>query len=93
MGAFHGSFLDTNDLKFTKDQQLECCEEYRDLWLEQQKNSNRKQAEILVRPSFSKALKYLEDGKEYNALVTGSIHLVGAAMSIIDPTLGGTLDE
>lgn len=56
-------------------------------------NSHRKQAEVIVRPSFSKALKYLEDGKEYNALVTGSIHLVGAAMSIIDPTLGGTLDE
>lgn len=92
MGAFTGSFLDINDLKFTKDRQVERCEEYKSAWLKEQIHFN-KQAQVEVCSSFSKAVKYLEDDGEFNVLVTGSIHLVGVAMSIIDPTLGGILED
>ncbi|XP_030753660.1 folylpolyglutamate synthase, mitochondrial isoform X2 [Sitophilus oryzae] len=46
-----------------------------------------------VLPSFAKAVHFLENNKnkEYDVLVTGSIHLIGSAMSVLDKTLNGTL--
>lgn len=68
------------------------CEAYKTIWLKLQ-SSFGKQAEVVVCSSFSKALDYLQDAKEYNVLVTGSIHLVGISMSVMDPTLGGVLQD
>lgn len=90
MHAFGGFFLDINDVNFTKDQQIQRCEDLKNIWLKLQ-TGFKKQSEVIVCPTFSKAMERLDDNKKYNVLVTGSIHLVGAAMIIIDPTLGGIL--
>lgn len=92
MHAFLDLILDINDLKFPEDQQLIRCEEHKAKWLTMQRTFN-KQANVMVFPNFSKALNYLGENNKYNVLVTGSIHLVGVVMSIIDPTLGGVLED
>lgn len=87
-----GFFLDINDLKFTKDLRIQRCEEFKKIWLQLQTDFEKK-SEVLVCPTFTKAVEKLDNDKKYNVLVTGSIHLVGAAMIIIDPTLGGILKD
>lgn len=58
-----------------------------------EENVQQKADSILVFPCFLRAVKYLDEGSEYDVLVTGSIHLVGAALAVIDPSLNGTLDD
>ncbi|CAG9773035.1 unnamed protein product [Ceutorhynchus assimilis] len=67
--------------------QLERCYKNKEIWMSLDTKST-----VKVFPSFVKAAKSLEDDNRlHNVLVTGSIHLIGAAMSVLDPTLGGLL--
>lgn len=81
-----------SSLRFNKHQQLVRCEEFRKKWLSLQ-NPLRKQAEVVVCPSFTRAIEYLLRNKEYNILVTGSLFLVGAALSVLNPTLDGVFPD
>ncbi|KAJ8931424.1 hypothetical protein NQ314_015663 [Rhamnusium bicolor] len=64
--------------------------EYKIKWLEIE-DDGRKAADIQIFPSVSKAINFLDNGNEYDVLITGSIHLIGSALSVLDPTLGGAL--
>ncbi|XP_066153241.1 folylpolyglutamate synthase, mitochondrial-like [Euwallacea fornicatus] len=82
--------LDTVDQIQPVQRQLERCFKHKNTW---DCADYAKCNESKVFSSFSKALKYLEsqEGKRFNVLVTGSIHLIGAALSVLDPTLDGLL--
>ncbi|XP_076258767.1 folylpolyglutamate synthase, mitochondrial-like isoform X2 [Rhynchophorus ferrugineus] len=86
VGDDSAELLDTIQLV---DLQLEQCKVHREVW-----NALNPHCESLVFPSFLKALNHFENtgNKEYDVLITGSIMLVGAAMSILDPTLNGLLN-
>ncbi|XP_018566233.1 folylpolyglutamate synthase, mitochondrial-like [Anoplophora glabripennis] len=82
---------DNTDLISTPDKQLQRCNQFKEKWLKMEESVENKADSILVFPCFSEAIKCLDKGIEYDVLVTGSIHLIGAAMAVIDPTLNGTL--
>ncbi|CAH1112101.1 unnamed protein product [Psylliodes chrysocephalus] len=84
---------DTADLKFPEDKQLLKCQENKMKWLEMKKSSNYHEENVEVFASFSNALDFLKKSGEYDTLVTGSILLIGAALSVLDPTLNGALDD
>lgn len=48
---------------------------------------------VLIFPCFSRAIEFFDSENEYDVLVTGSIHLIGAALAVLDPTLKGTLND
>ncbi|CAH0559595.1 unnamed protein product [Brassicogethes aeneus] len=78
-----------NDSK--SDKQLIKCKEFMTQWLElNEEESNTEETKVF--PSVYDAIEYLEnqDG-EFNMLVTGSLHLIGAVFGILDPNLKGTL--
>ncbi|XP_076258760.1 folylpolyglutamate synthase, mitochondrial-like isoform X3 [Rhynchophorus ferrugineus] len=70
--------------------QLDRCQSHMKIWY----NFNTL-AEIRIFPSFLKALIHLEEFQhlKYDVLVTGSIHLVGAVMKVLDPSLEGILSN
>lgn len=84
-------FVDLADYIIPEDKQLQKCEKYKLLWENLEDFNKRDAHKVLVCSSFSKAVFSLSDGDESDVLVTGSIHLVGAALSVIDPTLNGAL--
>ncbi|XP_056640730.1 folylpolyglutamate synthase, mitochondrial isoform X1 [Diorhabda sublineata] len=84
---------DTADFLCPADKQLVQCEANKKLWLEMEGNRSKKVEIALVLPSFEKTVEFLNRTGEYDSLVTGSIHLIGAALSILDPNLGGTLKD
>ncbi|XP_060527123.1 folylpolyglutamate synthase, mitochondrial [Cylas formicarius] len=78
---------DNKDEILTVKRQLEKSEINRSIWLGLDGS-----ADARAFPSFAKAIAHLNSqNKEFDVLVTGSIHLIGAAMSLLDPTLGGLL--
>ncbi|KAG5881851.1 hypothetical protein JTB14_034131 [Gonioctena quinquepunctata] len=82
------------DFKLPEEKQLERCKEFKLKWQKLQESSVKRTETIEVLPSFSKAVEFLENtNKHCDILVTGSIHLIGAALSVLDPTLDGTLTE
>lgn len=64
------------------------CYVHRNLWIELEYTNNTypKTESIRVLPSVLKAIQECNNAK-CNLLITGSLHLVGAALSIIDPKL------
>lgn len=47
---------------------------------------------VKVFTSVLNSIEYLEGTKqEYDLLVTGSLHLIGAVLGVLDPNLRGTL--
>lgn len=71
--------------------------EYRDLIARCQKNEkawnrlqeNGKRSKVTILECVSDALSCIKQNNESKSvLITGSLHLVGAALSIIDPNLG-----
>ncbi|KAJ8957874.1 hypothetical protein NQ318_001870, partial [Aromia moschata] len=83
---------DSTNFKLTPDNQLQRCEEYKRTWIELQQQVGGTPKESVVFSSFAEALAFLND-EEYDVLITGSLYLVGAALSVLDPTLDGTLSE
>ncbi|XP_050293064.1 folylpolyglutamate synthase, mitochondrial isoform X2 [Anthonomus grandis grandis] len=85
---------DDNDSADQEDQiqpvkrQLERCHLNKQIWTSL---DGKSAAEVL--PSFAKTVNYLQNQsfKETDVLITGSIHLIGSVMSVLDPTLGGSL--
>nr|XP_023030077.1 folylpolyglutamate synthase, mitochondrial-like [Leptinotarsa decemlineata] len=85
---------DTADFKLPEDKQLQRCEAYRLKWLTLEELFEKRSETVCVKPSFSKAVEFLEISyNDCDILVTGSIHLIGAALSVLDPTLNGALNE
>ncbi|XP_074034016.1 folylpolyglutamate synthase 1 isoform X2 [Leptinotarsa decemlineata] len=82
------------DFKLPEDKQLQRCEAYRLKWLTLEELFEKRSETVCVKPSFSKAVEFLEISyNDCDILVTGSIHLIGAALSVLDPTLNGALNE
>ncbi|KAJ8914965.1 hypothetical protein NQ315_002489 [Exocentrus adspersus] len=84
---------DTADFITSPNNQLHRCNKYKTKWLQLEENIETNINNVLVFPCFLEAVKFLDNGNEYDVLVTGSIHLIGAALSILDPTLCGALDD
>ncbi|KAJ8985656.1 hypothetical protein NQ317_015152, partial [Molorchus minor] len=78
---------DTVDHILPTDQQLRRCEAYSKKWSQMQ--SNGKTETIKLFPSFSRAVNFIQNQGMCDILVTGSIHLIGAALSVLNPTLNG----
>ncbi|CAG9861189.1 unnamed protein product [Phyllotreta striolata] len=82
---------DTANFKFPEEKQLLKCHEYKTKWLEMYGSDSSSSPCVHVFPSFSQAANFFKQSGDCDVLVTGSIHLIGAALSILDPTLNGTL--
>lgn len=41
----------------------------------------------MIFPTIKNAQKFLADNSKYDVLVTGSLHLVGAMLSLVDPEM------
>lgn len=82
----YGHKTDNQDQIQPVQRQLERCYQNKEGW-DRLCNGN---SDSKVFSSFAKAIDYLQ-GRKCDVLVTGSIHLIGAAMSVLDPTLGGSL--
>ncbi|XP_044728349.1 folylpolyglutamate synthase, mitochondrial-like isoform X2 [Chrysoperla carnea] len=64
--------------------QLKRCEDHKKIW----ENINKNKSIVNVYPSVSHALEMLKlHEKKPNVLVTGSLHLIGAVLKLIDPDL------
>ncbi|XP_072385699.1 folylpolyglutamate synthase, mitochondrial-like isoform X1 [Diabrotica undecimpunctata] len=84
---------DTADFVCPAEKQLLQCETNKEQWLNMEETSNKKVEKAAVFPSFAQAVEFLNASGTYDCLVTGSIHLIGAAMSVLDPTLSGALED
>lgn len=64
--------------------QLNRCADHKKIW----ENINKNKSIVNVYPSVSHALEMLSlHQKKPNVLVTGSLHLIGAVLKLIDPDL------
>lgn len=79
---------DREDYVHTINRQMERCHINKEVW---QRHDNKAHLEVV--PSFAKAVQLLENqnDRQFDVLVTGSLYLIGAALSVLDPTLGGFL--
>nr|CAH7732318.1 unnamed protein product [Callosobruchus chinensis] len=84
-----GTISDQQNISTPSSEQLEGCFTKKTQWFKM--NPSTKNLQIF--PSFLRASDYLTSQDQWDVLVTGSIHLVGAAMTILDPTLKGTLSD
>ncbi|GAV00494.1 hypothetical protein RvY_11333 [Ramazzottius varieornatus] len=89
---------DQANFTVNRDQQLARCGKQKILWEELNGVKQRKDsvAEAICFDSVKDTLAWLEDFAENNdgkveILVTGSLHLVGAVLSVLDPTLENVL--
>lgn len=79
--------------------QLEGCRRIQEVWCELQGenvknrcNSFKSKAEVKLFPCISDTFAYLkkktgDEAREFHILVTGSLHLVGTVLSVLDPDL------
>lgn len=81
-------FLDFEDNIKTVSRQLDRCHLNKEIW---QALDSRSNVEVVT--SFAKAVKILQSQhhRRFDVLVTGSLHLIGVALSVLDPTLGGLM--
>ncbi|XP_018573095.1 folylpolyglutamate synthase, mitochondrial-like isoform X2 [Anoplophora glabripennis] len=84
---------DTANFKLTTETQLTLCVEYSEKWLGLQRRYGKKPSVVKVFPSFAKVLQFLGKTDRCDVLVTGSLYLVGAALSVLDPSLKGSLTD
>ncbi|XP_044757265.1 folylpolyglutamate synthase, mitochondrial-like isoform X2 [Coccinella septempunctata] len=69
-------------------EQLDLCHKYEEKWL----NNSSRDEDVQVFPSVKEAIDYLHQKGRCHVLVTGSLHLVGAALSLLNPDLNGNLN-
>ncbi|XP_022900038.2 folylpolyglutamate synthase, mitochondrial [Onthophagus taurus] len=64
------------------------CQQNKEAWLKLLENNNKKiiESNVLIMPNVLNALNYISLF-EYDCLVTGSLHLMGAALEVLDPEL------
>ncbi|KAK9708737.1 hypothetical protein QE152_g27043 [Popillia japonica] len=67
------------------------CNKHRKLWIELLRNNNIgvDESQIMTKLSVHEAVKEISQ-KPYDCLVTGSLHLMGAALDVLDPHLQQT---
>lgn len=64
------------------------CEMNKRIWEELVKNKGVATQEVRMCLTVTEVLKHIEiQGGEQHVLVTGSLHLVGAVLSVLDPQL------
>ncbi|RZC33193.1 hypothetical protein BDFB_008038 [Asbolus verrucosus] len=73
----------------TSDELLEKCQQHKQLWLKLElQDDNKWKTDICeIFPTVSEAIQFLTNQDKYDLLVTGSIHLIGSVLSILDPDL------
>ncbi|XP_045468104.1 folylpolyglutamate synthase, mitochondrial-like isoform X1 [Harmonia axyridis] len=64
-------------------EQLSLCNTYKEKWL----SSAPEDEQVCVFPCVKEAMDFLHHKGQYNVLVTGSLHLVGAILSLLNPDL------
>lgn len=80
----------------TTEIQVQNCNNFKKLWLNRQKpkyDEFSDDTNTFVFRCVDEAMEYFEKEGKYNILVTGSLHLVGALLSILDPDLNGALRD
>lgn len=89
-------FKDQINRMVTKEQQLDRCEWNKSIWLENADSENsenqfRHNRTVLSLPTINAALRQVEHlastVDKVDVLVTGSLHLVGGVLSVLDPDL------
>lgn len=74
----------------TSNQQTERCVSNKNTWLTLEKQNPHIQAAktVMLMPTVVDALKFIESqtGK-HDILITGSLHLIGSILSVLDPDL------
>lgn len=79
------SVSDTKNLLESSNQQINRCRKHESIWKNLEKSySIIKKSEVVVFPTVKDAQKFLVENSECDVLVTGSLHLVGAVLSLID---------
>lgn len=72
----------------TSKQQIDRCEMNKRIWEELVKRKGIATQEVMMCLTVTEVLKHIESrGGEQHVLVTGSLHLVGAVLSVLDPEL------
>lgn len=79
-------FLDNNDFKCL-DELAEKCRQHKNLWLKLEDEKLRESQICEAFLTVNEALKFLINQDQFDLLVTGSIHLVGSVLSLIEPRL------
>lgn len=85
-------FLTDNiNYNITENEQLKRCCVHKNIWLNfNSTTKNRsKETSVTVHRTIYDVLQDLPKENKYNILVTGSLHLVGAMLSLLDPNLNG----
>lgn len=81
-------FSDQTYHRLSSSDQLSRCEENRKIWLCLEEQNNIFSNEVKTFPCVTETLKHIESrGGEQRVLVTGSLHLVGAVLSVLDQDL------
>ncbi|KAK9880269.1 hypothetical protein WA026_010142 [Henosepilachna vigintioctopunctata] len=68
--------------------QLSNCYTYKDKW----SNMSSNEGDVQVFPSVQDAVNYMNNEEKYNVLATGSLHLVGAVLTLLNPNLNEGMD-
>ncbi|XP_974553.2 folylpolyglutamate synthase, mitochondrial isoform X2 [Tribolium castaneum] len=71
----------------SSDELLEKCHQHKKLWLKLEEDSLKKSQMCKAFLTVDEALEFLVNQDQFDLLVTGSIHLVGSVLSLIDPNL------
>jgi folylpolyglutamate synthase len=71
------------------DELMEKCEQHKQLWskLESSDDDSTKTEICKVFPTAVSAIEFLTNQDNFDLLVTGSIHLIGSVLSVLDPHL------
>lgn len=78
------NFLADSNYYLTTDKQFLRCKEYEQFWRE----INGNDSNTMVFNSIEEALDFVgKSGEKCDVLVTGSLHLVGGVLSLLEPTL------
>lgn len=78
---------DTKNLMESSNQQISRCKKHESIWKNLEKNCNVKKSKVVIFPTIKNAQKFLADNCTCDVLVTGSLHLVGAMLSLVDPEM------
>lgn len=75
--------LESSNYYLTTDVQFRRCREHEALW-----KAMRRDGATMVFNSIENVVEFIEgNGEECDVLVTGSLHLVGGVLSLLEPSL------
>lgn len=89
------NFADNVNYNITENDQLKRCRAHRDIWLKFDWiiNNDYKETSVKVHKTVHDVLQEFSKDNKYDVLVTGSLHLVGATLSLLDPNLSGNQEN